>query len=163
MNSDAPPPDSNDEPFDDLLQEIRVLLSGSQVLTAFLVTVPFSSGFSRLDGFERGIYAATFLTALLSLLLFATPAAHHRLAWPLHDRARFKRFSTRMVVAGLIPLSVSLILGTHLVLTEAVGAVWTTWATGIVTLVIVVLWWTTPLTLRRRQRNTARPVKRPQS
>ncbi len=48
-------------------------------------------------------------------------------------------------------------------LTEAVGAVWTTWATGIVTLVIVVLWWTTPLTLRRRQRNTARPVKRPQS
>ena len=44
-----------EEKFDDLLQEIRVLLSGSQVLTAFLVILPFSTGFTHLNTFEREI------------------------------------------------------------------------------------------------------------
>ena len=60
-----------------------MLLAGSQVLTASLVTLPFSSGFTRLSGSERHVYAATFLTVLLSLVLFATPAAYHRLVWPM--------------------------------------------------------------------------------
>ena len=141
----------HEEKFDDLLQEIRVLLSGSQVLTAFLVVLPFSTGFTHLNTFERGIYAATFLTALLSLILFATPAAQHRLIWPLPDRPSFKRFSNRMVIAGLLPLSLSLILATHLVLTEVIKANWTNWMTGSVTVTIAALWWIIPLIKRRRK------------
>lgn len=140
------------EPFDDLLQEIRVLLAGSQVLTAFLVTLPFSSGFTRLSGSERNVYAATFLTVLLSLVLFATPAAYHRLVWPVPDRRRFKRLSTRLVIAGLIPLSVALVLATHLVLTEALRAAETSTATALVAAVILVMWWLWPLARRRSSR-----------
>lgn len=145
-----------EEKFDDLLQEIRVLLSGSQVLTAFLVILPFNAGFTHLNTFERGVYAATFLTALLSLILFATPAAQHRLNWPLPDRPSFKRFSNRMVIAGLLPLSLSLILATHLVLTEVVKASWTNWMTGGVAVIIAALWWIVPLLQRRRKHTEKR-------
>ncbi|GGK33669.1 hypothetical protein GCM10008955_29670 [Deinococcus malanensis] len=143
------------EAFDDLLQEIRVLLSGSQVLTAFLVTLPFSSGFARLDAAERNVYAATFLTALLSLIVFATPAAYHRLVWPVPDRLRFKQLGTRLVVVGLIPLSASLILATHLVLSEVLGERRTNTFTAAVALAIGVLWWAWPLVRRLRTRARA--------
>jgi len=133
------------EPFDDLLQEIRVLLSGAQVLTAFLVTLPFSSGFGRLDSAERIVYVATFITALLSLVLFATPAAYHRLVWPVPDRRRFKRMGTRLVIAGLLPLSASLILATHLVLTEVLRDKYATVVTVFIAGVIGVFWWAWPL------------------
>ncbi|MFB9993791.1 DUF6328 family protein [Deinococcus oregonensis] len=157
MTQNQPGTRVSKEPFDDLLQEIRVLLSGSQVLTAFLVTVPFSSGFARLSRPERWIYAVTFLTALLSLVLFATPAAHHRLAWPIRDREQFKRFATRLVITGLIPLSVSLIFATHFVLTEAIGKHWTTWATSLVAVVILILWWGAPLFFRLKQEDESSP------
>lgn len=138
------------EPFDDLLQEIRVLLSGSQVLTAFLVTLPFSSGFARLDATERNVYAATFLAALLSLILFATPAAYHRLMWPVPNRRRFKQLGTQLVVVGLIPLSASWILATHLVLGEVLNNRLSNIITTFVALVVGALWWAWPLIRRAR-------------
>lgn len=137
------------EPFDDLLQEIRVLLAGSQVLTAFLMTVPFSSGFTHLNGVERNVFAATFLTVLLSLILFATPAAYHRLVWPVPDRRRFKRLSTRLVIAGLVPLSIALVLATQLVLNEVFKAAETSIGTALVAAMILVMWWLWPLAHRR--------------
>ncbi|GGK43879.1 hypothetical protein GCM10008955_42070 [Deinococcus malanensis] len=136
------------EAFDDLLKEIRVLLSGSQVLSAFLVTLPFSSGFARLDVMERNIYAATFLSALLSLVLFATPAAYHRLVWPIPNRRQFKQMGTRMVIVGLVPLSMSLILGSHLVLNEVLGDRKTNILTAGVAAAIGLLWWVWPLVQR---------------
>jgi hypothetical protein len=136
------------EPLDDLLQEIRVLLSGAQVLTAFLMTLPFSSGFGRLNSVERIVYVATFITALLSLVLFATPAAYHRLVWPVPDRRRFKRTGTQLVIAGLLPLSASLILATHLVLTEVLRNKYSTVVTVFIAGVIGVFWWVWPLSRR---------------
>src|SRR5260221_541116 len=35
--------------FSDLLQELRVLLQGAQVMTAFLIVLPFNAGFARLQ------------------------------------------------------------------------------------------------------------------
>ncbi len=39
--------------FSDLLQELRVLLQGAQVLTAFLIVLPFNAGFARLQPGEK--------------------------------------------------------------------------------------------------------------
>ena len=83
-----------------MLQELRVLLPGSQTLTAFLVILPFNSGFSQIQDEERYVYLAAFLCSLLSLILFTAPAAHHRIQRPLRDRAQFKTISTRLMVAG---------------------------------------------------------------
>src|SRR4029077_1036557 len=42
--------------FDQLLQELRIVLPGVQVLFAFLLAVPFSARFGDVDDFERDIY-----------------------------------------------------------------------------------------------------------
>lgn len=155
MPSQEPPtgPSAHDPgSLDDLLQETRVLLTGAQVLTAFLITVPFSSGFARLVATERGVYGATFLSALASLVLFTSVAAYHRLNWPLRDRPRFKRFATRVVVVGLVPLSLALVLATHLVLQPLFGTLWASLATGLVGLLIGGLWWVLPLASRLHRR-----------
>src|SRR5579883_1281215 len=74
----------------DLLQEQRILLQGSQVPTAFLVILPFQPGFGKIDLGEKWVYLITFVYALVSLIVFAAPAAQHRLERPLRDRDRFK-------------------------------------------------------------------------
>ena len=70
--------DSREDDLGDLLQEMRVLLQGAQVLTAFLVVLPFSAGFDDLSQAERWVYVATFALSVLSLVLFSAPAAQVR-------------------------------------------------------------------------------------
>lgn len=137
-----------DEDLGDLLQEVRILLPGVQTLTAFLVILPFSPGFAMLDQTERRVYVAMFVCSLSSLVLFTAPAAQHRLQRPLRDRERFKHEATRLIVVGLIPLSLALILATELVVGEVVGAQAGMAVTAIVATVIAVTWWLIPL--RRR-------------
>ncbi len=132
--------------LDELLQEQRILLQGSQVLTAFLVILPFQQGFTRIDQGEKGIYLITFICALVSPILFAAPAAQHRLERPLRDRARFKTEATHTLIAGLVPLSLALILVATLIVGEVVDHRAGTGAAVGVALIVGALWWALPLT-----------------
>ena len=87
----------------DLLQEQGILLQGAQVLSAFLVILPFQQGFGTIDLGEKWVYLITFICALLSLIAFAAPAAQHRLERPLRDRDRFKTAATRTRTRAYLP------------------------------------------------------------
>ena len=141
-----------DEDLSDLLQEQRVLLPGTQTLTAFLILLPFNDGFADLGWGERYVYMAAFLCSVTSLVLFAGPAAQHRLQRPLRDREAFKHRASRLVVAGLVPLSFALVLVTQLVLGRMTGTAWLAWAVaGAVTLLILATWWLAPLRAKARR------------
>lgn len=130
----------------DLLSELRVLLPGTQTLTAFLVILPFNGGFAGIRGEEKAVFVVTFLCSILALVLFTAPAAQHRLQRPLRDREGFKTVATRFIIAGLIPLSVALVLVSQLVLSEVVATRWVSWAVaGVVAAVILALWWIYPM------------------
>ena len=133
--------------LDELLQEQRILLQGSQVLTAFLIILPFQQGFAKIDRGEKSIYLITFICALVSLILFAAPAAQHRLERRLRDRAHFKREATHTLIAGLAPLSLSLalILVAKLIVGEVVDQRAGTITAAGVGLILGVLWWALPL------------------
>lgn len=133
----------------DLLSELRVLLPGSQTLVAFLIILPFNARFSEIRHGEQWIYLVTFICAVISLVCFAAPAVHHRLLRPLHDREAFKNRATRWVIAGLIPLSIALVLVTQLVLSTVLEAQWVSWlvAAGVAVLILAV-WWVAPVLLR---------------
>jgi hypothetical protein len=135
--------------FSDLLQELRVLLQGAQLLTAFLIVLPFNAGFARLQQVEKWVYLATFACSLGSLIIFTAPAAQHRLEWPLRDRAHFKEFATRMSIIGLVPLSVSLVLATQLIVAQTLGSGQALLAAGGAAVLIGTLWWLFPLLWRR--------------
>jgi hypothetical protein len=135
--------------FGDLLQELRVLMQGAQILTAFLIILPFNVGFARIGAGEKGVYLATFACSLGSLIIFTAPAAQHRLEWPLRDRPQFKRFATRMAIVGLVPLSLSLVLATHLIVSQTLGTTQALLAALAASLLIGAVWWLVPLLLRR--------------
>ena len=67
--------DTDDPDLNDLLQELRILLQGAQVLSGFLTILPFSEGFGRLDQFERMIFLVTFISSLAGLIFISAPAA----------------------------------------------------------------------------------------
>ena len=145
-----PSPAQPNEDLSDLLNEIRLLLPGTLLLVAFLIALPFNTGYTRVSQFDNAVYVALFLCAILSLLLFAAPAAQHRLMSPLRDRAAFKRSVNRQVIIGLIPLSAAITLATYLVISDVVNTLAAAIVAGIVGLTIASLWWVVPLNRRRR-------------
>ena len=144
--SPAPP----DEDLTDLLAEIRLLLPGTLILVAFLIALPFNSGYTRVSRLDNGVYVALFGCAMISLLMFIAPAAQHRLMSPLTDRAAFKRSVNRQVIIGLVPLSAAITLATYLVISDVVSTPAAGILAGIVGLAIALLWWVIPLRNRRR-------------
>ena len=138
--------EQRDGDLSDLLSELRVLLPGAQTLTAFLVILPFNTGFNDITNVERGVYVITFLCSVLSLVLFTAPASLHRLQRPLRDRDAFKTIATRFIIAGLVPLSVAIVLASQLVISEVISDVRMSWfvASG-VAVTILGLWWVYPV------------------
>ena len=67
--SPAPP----DEDLTDLLSEIRLLLPGTLILVAFLIALPFNSGYTRISRLDNAVYVALFICAMISLLHVRRP------------------------------------------------------------------------------------------
>lgn len=143
--------ETQDGDLSDLLEELRVLLPGTQTLTAFLIILPFNAGFSEIRNEQKVVYIVTFLCSLVSLMFFIAPAAHHRLQRPLRDRVTFKNYATRFMIAGLIPLSVALVLAAQLVLFAVLESLRTSWSiTAALAILVLVLWWIIPQLTRKK-------------
>ena len=63
----------------ELLEELRALIPGAEVLFGFLLAIRFTSQFKELNSGQRHVYFATLLSTGIALVLFLAPAAYHRL------------------------------------------------------------------------------------
>src|SRR3954447_9266171 len=92
-----------------LLQELRVVVTGVQVLLAFLLSVPFAQGFARLDESQRAWFGGALVCATLSVIAFVTPTAMHRYGkrTARGDRLAFSIAATRI---GLCFLALAMLL-----------------------------------------------------
>ncbi|MBX3190409.1 MAG: hypothetical protein KF819_25640 [Labilithrix sp.] len=138
--------DPDDErSLDELLSETRILLPGTQVLLAFLMTLPFTDRFARLPELERVVYFCTFLATQVALACFVTPASYHRIARPIRDKVRFKNFVNVFLVIGLIPTSISTVLTTFLIASVVAGRAYAYPTAAIVAVFVMIMWWFAPL------------------
>jgi amino acid transporter len=87
------------------------------VLFAFLLTVPFSQGFTRLTEFQRDAYFATFLCAAFAPVFLIAPTAYHRLRFRDRDKERLIKTATKLSITGTVFLALA-ITGTVLVITD---------------------------------------------
>jgi len=141
--------EEDDGDFSDMLSEMRILLPGAQMLSAFLIILPFNTGFAHIDHTEKLLFLATFFLSLTSLVLLSAPAVQHRLMRPLKDRARFKRVATKQIVAGSFTLAIALVLGTDLVISEVFGATVGMAMAGVMAALVAIAWWLMPMYLKR--------------
>jgi hypothetical protein len=141
---DVQPRPENPADLNELLNETRILLPGTEIFLAFLMTLPFTERFSRLGDDQRLVYLATFFATLAAFACFVAPAAYHRIARPIKDKARFKMFATALLVIGLAPASVGMVLVAYLV-TSVVAPQVAVVAAAVMAGLVLVLWWGIPL------------------
>lgn len=67
-----------DRNWAELLQELRVLQMGVQILAGFLLTLPFQQRFEDLDDFQVNLYLANVVIAALTTALILLPVSVHR-------------------------------------------------------------------------------------
>lgn len=95
------------ERYQELLEEVRVVLPGVQVLFAFLLTAPFTDRFPELDTVGIRAYAVTLLATAASTIVLVAPTAYHRIA-PRKDRRTRLDTAIRMVIVGLASLALAI-------------------------------------------------------
>ncbi|MDR7158308.1 DUF6328 family protein [Arthrobacter sp. BE255] len=67
-----------DRNWAELLQELRVLQTGVQILAGFLLTLPFQERFGRLDDFQVTLYLVNVVIATLTTAFILLPVSVHR-------------------------------------------------------------------------------------
>ncbi len=91
-----------DRQFSELLQELRVLQTGVQVLFGFLLSVPFTQRFATLDIDQRRLYFATVLATAAAVLFLLAPGAWHRVLFTQGDKAHVVEESHRFAILGMV-------------------------------------------------------------
>ena len=135
----------------DLLAELRILLQGAQVLTSFLIILPFNVNFREVAGLERWVYTATFVCSLVSLVLLSAPALHHYLRRPMRHPEQFKATATRLVRAGAVFMSLALVLAARLVAAQVLPGPLTWALPAALAALLGWIWWGLPLWHERRE------------
>ena len=139
-----------DRNWTSLLQELRVTQTGVQLLTGFLLTLPFQQRFTVLDGTMRTIYLITVACSIGSTVLLVAPVALHRVLFRRHRLDAIVSISHGCAVAGLVLLGVAL-AGVAVVIFDTVMGRTGAWVAGGCTVAaFVILWFLVPLPLRRR-------------
>ncbi|WP_299166045.1 DUF6328 family protein [uncultured Arthrobacter sp.] len=145
----------------EILQELRVLQTGIQILTGFLLTLPFQSRFTELDSFQIAVYLVlVVLSALITALLLGT-VIMHRTFFRLRIKEALVRHAHRILRATMMLVAVVLIGTTGLifdiVLNRTAGSI-----TAIsLAVLIFALWVAVPQLLKRRSIKAASPGEDP--
>ena len=102
-----------DRKWGDLLQELRVMQTGTQLIAGFLLTLPFQGRFAELDDYQRRLYLAVVLVALVTTALVVSPIAVHRRLAGHHVKDRLvalAEVAVRGVLAGIGLLIVGIVV-----------------------------------------------------
>lgn len=134
-----------DRNLEELTGELRVVVTGVQVLFAFLLIVPFNSGFANVGGFERTVYFVTLVLAALAAVCMIAPSAAHRFLFRHDDKQHIVFSSNRVVIAGLVFLALAMCGCLLLVTTKLFGVAAGVLTAGIGALPFAALWFAVPI------------------
>jgi hypothetical protein len=149
-------PDRNETPTErldrnwaELLQELRVVQTGVQFLTGFLLTLPFQQRFLTLSSSERAVYLTAVGLAVAATALLITPVALHRMLFRQHERPELVAVAHRFALGGYWLLGLAITVVVLLIFDVTEGSTAGIVAAAIVLVVIVGLWGLLPGWLRR--------------
>jgi O-antigen/teichoic acid export membrane protein len=144
------PTEQLDRNWAELLQEIRVTQTGVQLLTGFLLSLPFQSRFDRITDVQRDVYLAVVVLSLVATALLLAPVSMHRLVFRLHERRALVRVAGIVAQAGLVTLGLALTGVALLIFDVVAGAFAGYLVAGLTFILILGLWLISPLRLRAR-------------
>ena len=154
---DADPGDGRDETaaerhdrnWNEILQDLRVIQTGTQILTGFLLTIPFQQRFTSLAGYQVITYLVLVVVAALATVLALTPVALHRTLFHRKAKGPMVVIANRLLKVTLAAVGLTL-TGTVMLVFDVVIGLTAGLVAGVVALIAVVLaWLALPLGVRR--------------
>jgi hypothetical protein len=134
----------------ELLNELRVVLPGVQVLFAFLLAVPFTQRFQQLtDGQEYAFFVSLLCTTVGSVFLIA-PSAYHRLRFRDRDKEQLLFTANRLAIAGTIFLALAMTSAVYLITDLVFHATLTAIVTALTAASFAWFWYGLPLMRKAR-------------
>jgi hypothetical protein len=131
--------------WNEMLQELRVAQTGVQVLTGFLLTVPFSARFGDLDKVDRVAYLLTVCSSILSAGLLIAPVAFHRVLFGRSEKEWLIVAANRSARAGLTLMALTMTGVVFLVFSVVVDRTAAYVAGGVALAAFVGLWLVVPM------------------
>ena len=143
--------DRLDRNWNEMLQELRVTQTGTQILTGFLLTIPFQQRFVELDDTQRSIYLVLVAFAVLATILALAPVSMHRALFRQGAKPQIVRMTNRLLIGALISVAITLI-GTSVLIFDVVVGLQAGIAAGAVTAVLTAgAWLALPRMTGRRE------------
>ncbi|RUR01853.1 DUF6328 family protein [Labedella endophytica] len=158
---DADPTDGRDESanerydrnWSELLQEFRVLQTGTQILAGFLLTLPFQQRFTELRPEEHYLYLGLVVLATLTTLLALAPVILHRLLFRQRAKRELVRVASSILIACLTAASALIIGIVHFVFAFVLSPAAGWWAAGGAVILVATIWIALPPLIRSARRD----------
>ncbi|MGB4777582.1 DUF6328 family protein [Microbacterium sp.] len=150
---DETPNERADRNWNEVLQELRVLQTGTQILTGFLLALAFQPAFADLDAAQRAFYLVLVVLATLSAVVALAPVALHRMVFGRSEKRTVVIYGHIALITALVTVSVLLIGVVAFVFDVVIGAS-ASWTVGIAAAVaLATLWGIVPVVIRIRGRS----------
>src|SRR3954463_8171455 len=133
----------------ELLQELRVAITGVQILFAFLLGLAFTARFATLGGFEVGLYTVALLSTALATIVLIAPVSFHRLVFRRRLKAALIVVADRLLMIGLGLLVLAISSAVLLILDVVLGRWQGLVGGGLVGLAGALTWYALPVWARR--------------
>ncbi|HTN55916.1 MAG TPA: DUF6328 family protein [Microbacterium sp.] len=146
------PSERADRNWNELMQELRVMQTGTQILSGFLLAVAFQPRFAELDDLQRALYVTLVLLAATATVLALTPVGLHRMLFQERRKIQLVRVTDRLVKVNLVVIGAVTVGVVALILDVALDRSTAIVVAVIGVIVILVLWVGLPPLLRRRPR-----------
>ena len=127
---------------------MRVAQTGTQILFAFLLGVPFTQRFGDVTSFQQTVYFGTLLAAAVASAFLIAPSAYHRILFRQKEKGFVIEVSNVLIIVGLAFVALAM-SGVILLITDLLyGETTTAIVTAAIVLVFVVLWYVMPIARR---------------
>ncbi|NEM90958.1 sodium:proton antiporter [Galbitalea soli] len=136
------PAQRSDRNWADIVQELRVTQTGTQIISGFLLTLPFQQRFSSLGGAELAFYGILVALAAVSTLLGLTVVSFHRAEFHHQRKPALVRDGHRLLVVTVwivALLTVGVIAFVFLVVFGPVTAILAAALAAILVIALIVL------------------------
>jgi uncharacterized membrane protein len=152
-----PTPDRNETDLErcdrnlaELLQEVRVVQTGVQVLFGFLLAIAFQNRFTNITSFQKIDYFVTLLAAVAAAVLLMAPTAYHRVLFKQGDKEHLVRVANRLTMIGLAAVGVAMIGVVLLICVTVFSSAVAVVATTLAGAGCALTWFILPVMRRRR-------------
>jgi hypothetical protein len=137
-----------DRNLEELFQGLRVALPGVQVLFAFLLILPFQSGFPDVTAFQEKVYFGTLVSVAVASIMLIGPTPRHRIQFRRDDKAYIVFTANRLAIVGLAFLGLGMCGAVLLISDFLFGTATAVVTTALITIVLAWIWFGSPLARR---------------